>query len=76
MDTSPILWGILNVVSNEIVWAGTAPTKDDALELARVALDRVRIPASWHAQEVESDRPDRQAQVAAWLAAQKSEVGQ
>jgi len=59
-------YGILNTVSNEIIWAGEAGSKEQALELARVALDRTKVPAAWHAQDVASMRADRQAQVAAW----------
>lgn len=67
-----MVWGVLSVVSLEIVWAGPADSQDDALEHARVACERTRASAAWTAQPVWSMRPDRQAQVAAWLAAQAS----
>jgi hypothetical protein len=51
---APIVWEVVDITcDSEVRWQGEASDKADALERARVAEDRTRIPACWYARILE-----------------------
>lgn len=57
-----MIYAIVSVVSRSVVWTGEADSKEHALQLAVIALDRTRPPAAWDACLVSDLPADLQAQ--------------
>lgn len=59
-------FAVLNVVSRSVVFVCEAADALDALEIAKLGLDRTKVPAAWSAQPVADLPGDYAACAEAW----------
>lgn len=66
MTLSPGKYAVTSATNRSIVWAGNADSKEHAISLAVIALDRTRAPASWSAWLISELPADLCAEALAW----------
>jgi hypothetical protein len=61
-----VTYAVIDVTTRTVRWVGSAASAKSALETARIALARTRVPAAWHAAEPKDLHADYQKAIDCW----------